>query len=153
MSIKLDLLSTLEEAFELALIRNECRHFMTHDQSEISSSQQKTWYQTIYTQQTPQKYWVWVLKEQNDKIIGYCAAKDEAEGVYITEGLLEKKRGRGLGTFMLTSLISQKLFKHKPLLADIFTHNHTSIALHRKFGFEEYGTVNEKVMRFILVRC
>jgi RimJ/RimL family protein N-acetyltransferase len=154
--MKLDPLSNLEEALVLASIRNECRHLFTHDQQEISPLKQTYWFKQVYTQQNPPSYWVWLLKEINpsgEAILGYFAAKEIEEGFYITEGVLEKKRGKGLGTFMLNTMIPKDLFNKKPLYADIFNHNYPSVHLHKKFGFEEYLQVNKQVTRFVLRRA
>lgn len=152
MILKMELLSNLKEALALALIRNQCRYLLTNDQQEISPLKQTNWFKQIYTQQNPHSYWIWLLKEtiQNDEaIIGYFAAREDVDGIYITEGLLEEKRGRGLGTFMLNSMIYREFFNKRPLFADIFNHNLSSIYLHKKFGFEEHIKVNDQTTRFI----
>lgn len=149
MSLKIALLSNLEEALVLASIRNQCRHLLTNDQSEITQSKQAHWFNEIYTRQNPQSYKVWLLKE-DDSVIGYFAAKETEEGVYITEGLAENRRGIGLGTYLLSSMIKSKIFSGKTLYADIFNDNHPSVNLHKKFGFKEHNQMNVRVTRFIL---
>lgn len=149
----MDPLSTLEEALMLASIRNQCRFQMTNDQRKIGRLTQINWFQQIYTQQNPKYYWVWLLKEitqNNETIIGYFAAKETEQGVFITEGLLESKRGVGVGTFILKSMLSHESFKKKIFYADIFNNNSPSIYLHKKFGFKELCKVNEKTTRFVL---
>ncbi len=151
MTLHIKPLATLEEALALALIRNECRHMMTNDQREISPPEQKKWFETFYARQDPLKYRVWVLKENHlghDAAIGYFAAKEEEDGFYITEGVLEAKRGMGAGSFMLRVLISEENFKDKPIYADIFKSNHTSIRLHEKFDFKRFADVSNEVTRF-----
>ncbi len=153
MILRMDPLSNLNEAQVLASIRNQCRHLLTNNQEEINASMQTAWFNQIYIQQNPQNYWIWLLKEidqQEEAIIGYFAVKEAEEGMYVTEGLLETKRGMGLGSFMLNAMISNELFNKSPLLADIFNHNHPSVRLHKKFGFKEYQKVSEQVTRYIL---
>lgn len=149
---KMVLLSSLEEALKLACIRNECRHLLTNHQQKIDVIEQTHWFEKIYQKQKPQQYWVWLLKEiheHEETILGYFAAKESKEGMYITEGLLEKKRGLGMGSFMLHSMLSHEKFRHQVLYADIFNHNYPSICLHKKFGFKKYANVNEQITRFV----
>ena len=148
MNLKMTPLSSLKEALTLASIRNQCRHLLTNDQQEISQLQQIHWFEHIYTQQNPQYYWVWLLKESNENIIGYFAAKEAKEGIYITEGILEDKRGAGAGTFMLNFMLCREVLRKKPIYADIFEYNYASLRLHKKFGFTEHSRINEQITRF-----
>lgn len=151
--LSISLLTTLEEAYELALIRNECRLMMTNDQIEITASKQKEWFENFYILQDPIKYRVWLLKEQNLQkaiCIGYFAANEKVDGFYITEGILEAKRGKGLGSFLLQKLIRSENFHSKPLYADIFNNNQASIRLHEKFGFKKQIAINDQITRFSL---
>lgn len=150
MSWKMEPLATLDEALILASVRNECRLHMTNDQQEISPSGQTNWFNQIYMQQNPQNYWIWLLKEASGNIIGYFAAKETDDGFYITEGLLEKKRGVGAGTFMLQTMLTNEYLKKKPLFADIYNHNRPSIQLHKKFDFQEHSLVHPQITRYIL---
>lgn len=139
----------LEEAQAVALIRNECRYFMTNDQREISPLKQKKWFKDFYTKQNPKKYRVWLLKDDKKNIIGYFAAKEEEEGYYISEAIHETNRGKGMGSFLLKNLISQENFNSKPLYADIFNHNLASISLHQKFDFIPHSTINQEITRYV----
>ncbi len=142
-------LTTLEEALTLALIRNECRKMMTNDQREILPANQKLWFESFYLKQTPIKYRVWLLKEQRG-IIAYFAAKQEADGFYITEGVREESRGKGAGSFLLKQLLCPEIFPALPLYADIFNGNNASIHLHEKFGFKSHSQINQDVTRYCL---
>ena len=146
-------LTTLDEALLLAEIRNECRQWMTNDQHEISHSEQADWFFEVYQKQSPQFYNVWLLKEMNEKkdpVLGYFAAKECPDSFYVTEGLLESRRGQGAGTFLLQTLLSYEIFKNKKIHADIFNYNQASIRLHQKFGFKPYKIINNQITRFSL---
>lgn len=145
-------LATLAEALELALIRNECRHMMTNDQREILPADQKLWFESFYLKQTPINYRVWLLKEE-ERIMGYFAAKQEADGFYITEGMREECRGKGAGSFLLNQLLRPEIFRDLPLYADIFNTNEASIRLHTKFGFQALSQINQNVTRYCLQIC
>ncbi len=127
-------LSRLSEALSLAIIRNECRQMMTQDKREIKPEEQKEWFENFYSKQDPLRYRVWLLKE-GEVIIGYFAAKESQEGVYITEGIREDRRGQGMGSFLLKTMVCREEFSNKTLFADIFNDNFASICLHQKFGF------------------
>jgi L-amino acid N-acyltransferase YncA len=142
-------LSHLEEALELALVRNQCRLMMTQDQKEIIPIEQKKWFETFYCEQDPKHYHVWLLKESG-KIIGYFAAKEGGEGFYVTEAIREKQRGQGLGSFLLKTMIGHKLFIGRTLFADIFKDNIASIQLHKKYGFVVYSELQENITRYSL---
>jgi len=146
--LRIDPLMTLEEALDLARIRNQCRLRMTNDQREITLDEQKKWFETFYIQQNPQKYTVWLLKEES--IIGYFAAKECDEGFYITEGIQEDRRGKGAGSFLLQIMINQKNFSSKCLFADIFDDNVASIRLHQKCGFVYCEKVSQGLTRYCL---
>jgi L-amino acid N-acyltransferase YncA len=142
-------LRRLEEALELAVVRNQCRLTMTQDQREIFPEDQKKWFEMVYTQQSPISYRVWLLKEMGF-VIGYFAAKESLEGVYITEGIKEDQRGRGRGSFLLQGMINQEEFRGQILLADILIRNTASIQLHQKFGFRFLKAIDENVTRYHL---
>jgi L-amino acid N-acyltransferase YncA len=146
--LRIDPLVSLEEAFALALVRNQCRLMMTNDQREIIPEEQKKWFQQVYTQQNPMKYRVWLLKEET--IIGYFAAKEQKEGFYITEGIQENRRGKGAGSFLLKTMLDEENFNTKPLFADIYNDNLASLRLHQKFGFIPYEEINQNLTRFYL---
>lgn len=129
---------------------------MTNDQREINHSEQAKWFETFYMQQDPMKYRVWLVKEKDESggaAIGYFAAKEGDGGYYITEGVLEAKRGIGVGSFMLKTLISNENFKNGPLYADIFNSNLASIRLHEKFGFQKHMDVGNHITRFVKRSC
>ncbi|HEX4838871.1 MAG TPA: GNAT family N-acetyltransferase [Rhabdochlamydiaceae bacterium] len=148
--LHIDPLTMLEEALDLVRIRNQCRQMMTNDQHEITLDQQKKWFETFYTKQMPQRYRVWLLKEE--KIIGYFAAKEGDEGFYITEGIQENSRGKGAGSFLLQTMVNQKNLWDKHLFVDIFDNNLASIRLHQKCGFVPFEKFNSNTTRYYLRR-
>jgi phosphinothricin acetyltransferase len=53
-------------------------------------------------------------------------------------------RSRGLGTLMLAKTVEEtSALGYHAIIARVFSHNPASVALHRRFGFEEMGCLRE----------
>ncbi len=92
----------LEELETLRLIRNECRFFMTRHTSEIQPEEQKWWWDHIKKEDyTVFLYYV-------DKVpVGYGLIRVENGVSWLTGGLREAYRGKGLGRQIFIHLITQ----------------------------------------------
>jgi L-amino acid N-acyltransferase YncA len=149
-NLSLKPLATVKQALLLADIRNQCRLFMTNDQREVTPDGQRQWFETHYSKQTPQRYFVWLLYQQETPV-GYAAAKlvQEDNTALITEGLAEAARGKGLGSYLLRCLTQQPEVQGKTLVADVRKDNPASQRLHEKFGFKEIPHPEGHLLRYV----
>ena len=85
---------TSEQVEALRQIRNECREWMTHDQSEITPEQQKEWWRRI----DPNNTFAFLFTEgYNKDFLGFCLLRREDGRLFTTYGLRKEVRGRRLG--------------------------------------------------------
>lgn len=100
--------------------------------------------------------WPWIVAEKEGEILGYAYAaqfRDRSayrycceDSVYIAPGA----KGMGIGGLLLARLIDDaRAFGFTTMLAVIGdSANGGSIALHRKFGFEDVGTMRAVGLKF-----
>ncbi|PRR83121.1 GNAT family N-acetyltransferase [Clostridium vincentii] len=92
----------------------------------------------------------WIVYEENNKILGYAYVGEwksrvafrfaKEMSVYLDVNL----RGRGIGTKLMEKLLAEcKKCDIHTLISIITMPNDTSLALHKKFGFEKAGYFKE----------
>ena len=146
-------LQTLQQALQVAEIRNASRTFMTNFSGEIAPEEQTVWFAECYLPQNPRNYFLWLLVEdKSEKVIGYGALRKTPEGCLVTEALSPEFRGRGFGKILLNQLLTMPGFEGIDIVADIFIDNEASIRLHSGLGFRLEGAVGDRVHRYRLVR-
>lgn len=90
--------TSLRDAMVMRRARNECRSFMTRNRNEISRFTQICWWFFL----DREKYRPYVVGED----IGYALIFIESSKAWLTAGLIESHRGRGLGFQVFSELVN-----------------------------------------------
>ena len=114
----------------LRQIRNECRSFMTRDNSEISKKQQAKWFGTLNKEEY--KPFIFI---KNGLALGYGAIKIEGTGVLISGGLLSKYRGHGYGKVLFEHLIKKAGDLKRNIELEVLRNNIRAIKVYQWLGF------------------
>jgi len=128
----------------LRCIRNECRLFMTRNDSEISKAQQAKWFRTINKNQ-----FMPYIFNKGSVSIGYGAIKIDGDEALLTGGLLLQYRGHGYGLTLFEYLIEKSKRMDKRVELEVLKNNIRAIKTYRKLGFRiTYET--ERIYKMIL---
>jgi ribosomal protein S18 acetylase RimI-like enzyme len=121
-----------EEAYAVALIRNECREFMTNDTSELDVERQIKFFEKHRHSQTT----VLFIQRRNEVPTGYALMQFKGRKVCITGGLARPYRGKGLGlTLFRCMLTALRHSKHKVWLT-VLRSNLPAVRLYKHLGFK-----------------
>jgi len=87
------------------------------------------------------KFAVYIVLEEDDKIIGYCGTWIVIDEAHVTNiAILPEYRGKKLGEALLTKLISTaREMGAKSMTLEVRVTNHVAQSLYRKFGFHNGG--------------
>lgn len=124
-----DPVKTLEEAFAVALIRNECRLFLTGNRKAITTSEQEDFF--VWT---PSGITLYIVRSIGVPC-GYALIRKDGKRRWITGCITKRYRGIGLG---------RRLFMHLRRAAgnnavlSVLRSNKRAIRLYRSLGFVVY---------------
>lgn len=139
---------SLWQALILRSIRNECRQWMTHYSKKISLMQQIGWWFNQYTPRRERGGLFCYLFYLDGEAVGYGLASVKTDGVWISGGLRERARGKGLGTQLFGWLVER--WGHERMWLDVFETNTAGITIYKKLGFRFTGRryrENVRIMR------
>jgi ribosomal protein S18 acetylase RimI-like enzyme len=133
----------------LRRIRNQCAEFMTNFRTFISKKEQKHWWKHL----DRDKYRVFLCyliidSQFIDSPIGYGLIYEDHKHrkSWITGGLREKVRNKGLGKALFKGLI--QLSKYEPWL-EVLNENPRARKLYDGLGFQEVETNNPHVTTMV----
>ncbi len=119
---------------------------VTADLQPVSIESKSDWFH----KHTPSSRPIWIITDDSNQIIGWLSFQDfygrpaYQHTAEISIYLDENHRGKGFGKKIVTHAIqSCPALGIKNLLAFIFEHNKTSLALAQELGFEEWGHLKE----------
>jgi len=125
--------STPEEVEQLRVIRNECRTFMTRNNSYITESEQQNWFKNKSLDIT-----VFLLYNILDGVvsfpIGYALIKKEETCYSISGGITENYRDKGIGE-RLFNCILEKIPKNSVVELEVLKSNIRARMVYTKIGF------------------
>lgn len=122
-------------------IRNECRDYMTNDSKYITVKAQTQWWKEIKADPTWQVY----LFIDDGKEVGYGIVRYREGRHWVTGGLIESARGRGLGRILfarLTEIAAKDFHAYLEVRKD----NTRAINLYRSLGYRYLGEPREGVL-------
>jgi RimJ/RimL family protein N-acetyltransferase len=131
--MKMTKVEKLWQAIILMFIRNDCRTFLTHDQSKLTISKQIKWFNEIYPNHPGSAYLFW-----NGIIpIGYGFIQKKEDGKnWISGGVIKMFRGKHFGSQLFKMLIGQM---NSELWLDVFKTNTAALRIYRKLGFRKWS--------------
>ncbi len=97
--------------------------------------------EAFYNEIYQNKFAVYIVLEEDDKIIGYCGAWVVIDEAHITNiALLPSYRGRQLGEALLRKMMSiAKDMGARSMTLEVRVTNHVAQSLYRKLGFQNGG--------------
>ncbi len=119
--------TSLRDAMVMRRVRNECRSFMTHNQNEISYFGQLWWWLFL----DHEKYKPYVVGED----FGYALIFVQSPKAWLTAGLVENHRGRGLGFRVFQELIDNAISLGLEPWLEVRKDNHGARRVYDKLGF------------------
>lgn len=117
-----------EEALAVALIRNECRKYLTGNRRAISASEQLSFYSNI-----PARFSLYMVRVMGIPC-GYAVIRGTDDGDCLTGCLIDSFRGRGWGRVMFSRLVEMA---DKPIL-NVLKTNKRAVNLYLSLGFKVY---------------
>jgi len=123
---------------------------VVYDYSERTNEQQLNWYKKKLKDSKPV-----IVAEKDNIIVGFGTygifRPWEAYKYSLEHSIYTHKdyRGLGVGKLLMTKLISlAKVDNYRTMIAGIDASNKKSVEFHKKFGFEEIGTLKEAGFKF-----
>jgi [ribosomal protein S18]-alanine N-acetyltransferase len=97
--------------------------------------------EAFYNEIYQNKFAVYIVLEEDDKIIGYCGAWVVIDEAHITNiAILPTYRGRQLGEALLSKMMSiAKDMGARSMTLEVRVTNHVAQSLYRKLGFQNGG--------------
>lgn len=143
----MSLIKNFIDALEVRKIRNECRHFMTNDTSEINLLQQLIWYFKVYKKENNNGNLKCYIFKNNSNNLGFGLIRKSSGKYWITGGLRFSERGKGFGKILFKDLI--KKISAKEIWLEVLDSNIAAKKIYNNLGFIEVKNIsnsNEKVI-------
>lgn len=130
-------MDSVSQAFEMMNIRNEVRHFMTHNTAVIMPEQQAEWYQETYLPARDRGELFGYLVKNEDQTIGYGLISKRDGRWWVSGGLTEAARGQGAGHFLFEqmTLVIHKDLRSEEAWLDVLNTNESARRLYEKLGY------------------
>jgi ribosomal protein S18 acetylase RimI-like enzyme len=130
--VKIRRVQDFAEAYACALIRNECRQWMTNDTKVIGVGEQVEFFKRVWRNNSPRFF----IACYGYVPVGYAIIKVEGKSACLTGGIAKDFRGRGLGRELFEYLIAYCIAgRLKPWLS-VLRSNRRAIRLYKSLGFE-----------------
>ncbi|MBM7655732.1 ribosomal protein S18-alanine N-acetyltransferase [Neobacillus cucumis] len=97
--------------------------------------------EAFYNEIHNNKFAVYIVLEEDNKIIGYCGTWIVIDEAHVTNiAILPEYRGKRLGDALLSKLISvAREMGARSMTLEVRVTNHVAQSLYRKFGFQNGG--------------
>jgi ribosomal protein S18 acetylase RimI-like enzyme len=125
---------TEDDAEGMRLVRNTCREWMTINQGEISSEQQKAWFAELDRSKT--RPYVYIADGNTDAIVGYGLIRCMNERWWVSGGLLPNWRGQGYGKALFGALADLVNAQKQTCWLTVFQSNSAAVRTYAALGFE-----------------
>ncbi len=143
MSLLVSSLATDADIEVVRVIRNAGRQWMTEDTSEVSTEQQRNWWQVA--RWAADTKLVVYREKRNPRIIGYGLISRRNGGLVVSLAVAPEHQGVGYGTEIYRDLASRA---SEPVMAKIRADNKASIRAVEKAGYKFFGR-DEKVVYYV----
>jgi [ribosomal protein S18]-alanine N-acetyltransferase len=97
--------------------------------------------EAFYNELHNNRFAVYIVLEENNKILGYCGAWIVIDEAHVTNvAILPEYRGRKLGEALLQKMMSMaREMGAKSMTLEVRVTNHAAQSLYRKLGFQDGG--------------
>ena len=147
---------TAAEALAVALIRNECRRWMTHNTHALDVKQQMDFLNHELRRRRPAPRFCLLIVEgrraPEDWIpMGYAVLRRDRRRLWLTGGLATPFRGQGHGRWLFTTLLRlAEVADWEPWL-EVRKSNRRALRLYQSLGYAEVQSSKFKVKKGVLV--
>lgn len=143
-------ITNLFEAFKVRSIRNECSPYMTNDSSQIGIFRQFIWYFKTYNNDNKKgNFYCYLFNNRDMDPLGYATIIKRGGRFWITGGLKQNQRGKGLGKLLFKNLISTT--PTKEVWLEVLQNNKAALNLYRNLGFIEKGKIKRKSKNILIM--
>jgi ribosomal protein S18 acetylase RimI-like enzyme len=143
MSLYLKEVLTEHEVEQLRVIRNDCRQFMTRNNSRISYKEQQEWFKSK-SDDIRVFLCMFLAEGVISYAIGYALIKKEIDCYSISGGIVESYRDKGLGNNLFSSII-EKVPKGEVVELEVLKSNIRAYSVYKKLGFQQISD-NDRVI-------
>ena len=134
-SIRVEIVTTPEQALELRALRNECRQFMTRDTGEIGEEQQRAFLAGPLADGTA---WAYLMRTGRDgPAVAYGMLRADGAHLWLSCGVTEAQRGRGLGTLLARFVTASA---GRPVRLEVWQDNAAARRVYEKAGYTVTGS-------------
>lgn len=140
----------LLEALEIARIRNDCRAFMTHDNSWINPIRQSTWYLKKFRKANSRNEMLCFLFKSKGRNVGFGFIRKYEGKYWITGGLKSRERGKGMGKILFSEII--KKVPSKEVWLEVQSTNELAKHIYKGLGFEYHEMSKKNVDSMFLIK-
>jgi len=124
----------MSEALSMAMIRNECREWMTRNTERIGPLSQLRWWRKVRSDPHWMLYLMWI----NGTPIGYGIIRYADHKHWVTGGIVTSARGHGHGRKLfarLTEIATDGSYAYLEVKKD----NRRAVELYRSLGYRYLG--------------
>ncbi len=143
-------IKSLSDSLKVRKIRNECRSFMTNDQSEIGILKQISWYLKIYGSKNKTGEITCYLFRSNGQILGYGLIRKVSNKSWITGGLLKSERGKGFGKILFDSLIGE--VPSSEVWLEVLASNAPARKIYEELGFKNMEEIQPRGRKIVVMK-
>lgn len=143
-------ITTLEEAEELRVLRNECAEWMTKDTSQISPERQAEFFRSKIVPGAIEGF----LMYSDDEAVAYGLLIWDGEGrAWSSTGVKISARGRGFGKTVTVENVRRAHAHGVPMWAEVRADNAGQQKICRSIGYEITDTFTRDGLVIDLMRC
>lgn len=127
-----------DDAAEMMKARNSVRQYMTHNQNEITESEQREWFAEYYIPARWRRQAIGFLAVKDEATIGYGLITQRNDRYWVSGGLVPEARGQGNGRELfghLTTTVHGYLESDECWL-DVLNTNDRAINLYKSLGYQ-----------------
>lgn len=127
MKLILSLVDTLEKAQHMRVLRNEARYWMTGGTTEITEEQQEEFFRNrLVTGEIAA-----LLLYEDDVPVAYALLRDG----WMSCGVGEQYRGRGLGTLIVTAITAAGTMRWPEVKLEVWRDNVRAVRTYKRTGY------------------
>jgi ribosomal protein S18 acetylase RimI-like enzyme len=138
------------QAIQLKDIRNQCRSYMTNDTSRINFVRQIYWFYKVYKKENREKKITCYLFKVENKVVGFGVIRKFSNKFWITGGLKQDQRGKGIGKILFGKIIEN--VPASDVWLEVLRSNIVAHKLYQKLGFKKVQSKSTKLRKIILMK-
>lgn len=144
--MRIEYVETLDQALDMARVRNSGREYMTHDQHEISPAEQASWFEKHYLPLNVAGYTHGFVGYEESTPIAYGLVNLLDEDYWLTGVIDPDYRGNGYGEYLFRHLSEFTLGMSPRVMLDVLASNDRAQRLYEKLGYKALHRDGERIV-------